>query len=1134
MMRKWLFATAMLLPGAAVALGLGKLDLNSALNEPFDARVRLLSASVEELDSLKAGLASPEAFERAGLQFSFALSKLKFEIREMEEGPDYIRVYSSEPIREPFLNFLIEVNWNQGRLYREYTVLLDPPTYDPNRKMSAAAPAPVQMQEPYGAVQAIEDNQVSYNLDYTQPAAPVSTPSIRYTGGDYGPTSTGDTLWSIASAMRPDSSVSVQQMMIALLRANPEAFIGNNINGLKRGQILSMPDAADITKVSKSEAIELAKSQNNLWNDIRSGMAEAVTDRPESAGVSGSETDTATMTEAPMVEGDAELRLIAPKTSGEGIDEAVTEPGMDAETQQLLALANETISALELENTELKDKLVESESIIEDLKRLIQLKEDELAALQEQIASAAAMEEEAAEEEMPAEEEVMEASEAMQEDTEAAGVEEEGVSETDEGAPEGSMDEEKMAAEEAGAPADAGIMGMVNQYLGPVIEIVKSNLVVIGGVAGGIIVLLLGFAAYQKRQSHKAETLDIPESTFPDFEEVTEAAEDVGAESMMDISESEIATEIPEDEAKEEEDKTPTPQAPEVEEAVDDATQIVSPPSEETAAEAPPEEEEEDPLAEVNVFMAFDQFDQAVEFVKNAIEGDPDNLDFHTRLLEVYYAASDKKSYEEHAKVLHDKVNGEGPHWDMAVTMWSDLSPNRALFEEGAEEEEEAPAETGGGVMDLTTGEDVPVDKAESGGLDFDIGSDDEGVLDVTTGAEMEEAEAQPVEGGEDEILDVTAAFDAGSDNEDLLDVTAAVGLEEAAVKEPEAAAEEEEDVLDITSGGDDDILDITSGAEQAADEEEAIGGDEDILDISRSGAEDLLDVTSAANLTPDTDEDLLDVTSASTAGADSDSLLDIDTGTSETSADEEDSSLDFDMEGLDLDISDESADEEIESASMIEKAMATEDDNVIDFDSASGKEDSGDDIETPEVELDLTMDTDTTDETSAAATDEDEISLDMGDDEGELSLDMETESMDAGTGEVPEISLDMEEDTGGADDLDLDLDLEIEDKSEPEQTDSEDSVPEIDMEGTVELPKDQLHMATGDDDDFDDEKTVFVPKSSTEQQSQEDEVSTKLDLAKAYVELGDSESAKSILDEIMEEGTEEQQQQAQELLKQI
>jgi Tfp pilus assembly protein FimV len=88
-----------------------------------------------------------------------------------------------------------------------------------------------------------------------------------------------------------------------------------------------------------------------------------------------------------------------------------------------------------------------------------------------------------------------------------------------------------------------------------------------------------------------------------------------------------------------------------------------------------------DLLAEVDVFLAYEQFSQAEEFVKNAIAGDPDNLDIHAKLLEVFYAAGDKKGYEEAAKVLHDKVHGQGSYWDMALAMWQEMSPNRALLE---------------------------------------------------------------------------------------------------------------------------------------------------------------------------------------------------------------------------------------------------------------------------------------------------------------------------------------------------------------------------------------------------------------------------------------------------------------------
>ena len=115
------------IPLWAQALGLGELELNSGLNQPFDARIKLLSPTAGDLNNLKVQLADIDAFRRAGVDRPFILSKLKFEIEINETGADYIRVTSREPIREPFLNFLVEANWSNGRLFREYTVLLDPP-----------------------------------------------------------------------------------------------------------------------------------------------------------------------------------------------------------------------------------------------------------------------------------------------------------------------------------------------------------------------------------------------------------------------------------------------------------------------------------------------------------------------------------------------------------------------------------------------------------------------------------------------------------------------------------------------------------------------------------------------------------------------------------------------------------------------------------------------------------------------------------------------------------------------------------------------------------------------------------------------------------------------------------------------
>ena len=192
MKRKLLLALAIFaLPALSYALGLGKLQLNSSLNQPFDARIELLSASASELDSLNVGLADAEAFRRARIDRPYILSKLRFEVVETENGVDYIKVSSREAIREPFLNFLLETAWSNGRLYREYTVLLDPPLYDPKAGSRS-------LSESYEATPSAE----SYVSDDSSDDMTTSqSPVVSYSGNEYGPTESSDTLWAIASGV---------------------------------------------------------------------------------------------------------------------------------------------------------------------------------------------------------------------------------------------------------------------------------------------------------------------------------------------------------------------------------------------------------------------------------------------------------------------------------------------------------------------------------------------------------------------------------------------------------------------------------------------------------------------------------------------------------------------------------------------------------------------------------------------------------------------------------------------------------------------------------------------------------------------------------------------------------------------
>ena len=331
----------LLAPAWAFALNLGDIDLKSGPGEPLEAEIPLSGVSADEQDSLSVGLADVAGFRWAGIEWSPALNQLQFELKRGADGADYIRIHSDEAVRAPLLRFLLKAAWSRGRLFREYTLELDTPPYD-----SGDTPA--------DAATAVADDW--------QDARAAVRESRRYE------VVRGDTLWEIARELRPDSSVSIQQMMLALLRTNPDAFSNDNINWLKSGADLWMPSDFEMQALSAAESFAEVLVQNNVWRQARGLPA----------------VDTGWLAGTGTIAVDGGLRLV-PVGEGDLEGDSVAAVEQDgASRDQALTLANEQVEELSQENIELEDKLTEAGTIIEDLRRLVELKDDELAALQAQ------------------------------------------------------------------------------------------------------------------------------------------------------------------------------------------------------------------------------------------------------------------------------------------------------------------------------------------------------------------------------------------------------------------------------------------------------------------------------------------------------------------------------------------------------------------------------------------------------------------------------------------------------------------------------------------------------------------------------------------------------------------------------
>jgi pilus assembly protein FimV len=253
----------------AGALGLGEITLRSALNQPFVAEIPVTAESPDELNQLSVQLAPVAAFERFGLDRPGFLDDLNFTVQR-EGARAVVRVTSTQPVSEPFVSLLLDVGWPQGRLLREYTVLLDPPTFAAGKAATRSPPpAPAAAAGPAPAAPAIRREPAP-----EPPAAATGTVASGPDGDVYGPVRPNETLWAISERLRGEAGVSVNQMMVALYRANPEAFAGN-INRLRRGAILRIPDAAALAAIPGREAASEVQRQDAEWRAAAGAEAPA-------------------------------------------------------------------------------------------------------------------------------------------------------------------------------------------------------------------------------------------------------------------------------------------------------------------------------------------------------------------------------------------------------------------------------------------------------------------------------------------------------------------------------------------------------------------------------------------------------------------------------------------------------------------------------------------------------------------------------------------------------------------------------------------------------------------------------------------------------------------------------------------
>lgn len=294
----------------AMALSLGRVVVQSALGEPLRAEIDVPDINAEEAASLKASLALPEAFRAAGLEYNPAIAGLQVTFHRRTDGRAYISLRSERAINDPFVDLIVEASWATGRIVRDYTLLFDPPNLRP---AAAAAPTPAQIPgrspigraapsvpaTPSGATAPPAETRTGTAPARTAVAAAARTPAGTVT------VKSGDTAGKIAIAAKP-ASVSLDQMLVALLRTNPDAFLGDNVNRIKAGSIINIPTAEQAQATPALDATRIIVAQSKDFNDFRRKLAVsapgaqlAAAERQASGSVQAKVDDKKPVTSAP-------------------------------------------------------------------------------------------------------------------------------------------------------------------------------------------------------------------------------------------------------------------------------------------------------------------------------------------------------------------------------------------------------------------------------------------------------------------------------------------------------------------------------------------------------------------------------------------------------------------------------------------------------------------------------------------------------------------------------------------------------------------------------------------------------------------------------------------------------------------
>jgi pilus assembly protein FimV len=623
--------------GEAQALALGRIVVQSALGEPLRAEIDVPDINADEAASLRVGLASGEAFRAAGMDFNPALSSLQVSLQRRANGTAFLRLTSSRPVNEPFVDMIVEANWASGRIVRDYTLLLDPPNL---RAAAPVAPLPAAVAtQPAPPVQppvarptpplapvapATQAPPVVRERPTAPPAArpaPAPTPRQEAPGGQVR-VRAGDTAGRIAAANRP-ANVSLDQMLVAMLRANPNAFIAGNVNRIKAGLVIDLPGENDAGTVALGEARQIIAAQSRDFNEFRRRLAGTV----PAASVAAADRQATGRIQTEV----EDKKPVAPAQDKLTLSKGAT-PAQTAAEEKI---------AQERQAKEAATRVAELSKNIEELAKLGTSTTAVAPTAPATATPSTALPAPALT--VPTTAPLATATEVITSTSTALASATDSVTSNTETAPTAAT--ETAAVTPAAPPVAAPVPMPAPLPDEPsLIDGLRDNPLVLPA-AGGLLALLGGFAFYRFRQRKKGNGVD---SSFLESRLQPDSFFGSSGGQRIDTAEA----------------------------SASGSSMVYSPSQLDAAGDV-------DPVAEADVYLAYGRDLQAEEILKEAMRSTPQRVAIHNKLLEIYAKRRDSKAFEVVATEAYGLTQGQGVEWEQACELGRELDPANPLYQPG-------------------------------------------------------------------------------------------------------------------------------------------------------------------------------------------------------------------------------------------------------------------------------------------------------------------------------------------------------------------------------------------------------------------------------------------------------------------